>query len=66
MSVRNDPVIVRIEQAQAQFSHEALTKPQGTDGFAYGRAVGFYLGLAQARQIVEEYLTEDAERRLNM
>lgn len=56
--MRPDVYISRLEQERAKASHTALAQP-GDTLFAYGRAVGFYAGLAHAKAVYEELLGDD-------
>ena len=63
--VRPEPFIVRLEAERAAVAHESLSKP-AADLFFYGRACGFYAGLARAKQLFEELMVEDDQRRRNL
>lgn len=43
-----------------------MERPGGRAEFDYGRAVGFYAGLAHAKDIIDQMMSEDAERRNRM
>lgn len=60
--MKPDPFSVRLQLECTTVAHEAMAKPSN-DLFGYGRAVGFYAGLARAAQLFEEMQREDDERR---
>ena len=51
-------VLQRLERAQAEVSHGALQQPQSHDAFEYGRVVGLYAGLALAREVIVDLVSE--------
>lgn len=58
-------VLHRLETAQLDAAKEAMERPGRTE-FDYGRVTGFYAGLAHAKQIIDQMMSEDAERRNRM
>ena len=56
----------RLETAQLDAAREAMERPGGRAEFDYGRAVGFYAGLAHAKAVIDQMMSEDAERRNRM
>lgn len=63
--MRQDEYLVRLEAERNRAAHAAVATPT-PDLFGYGRAVGFYAGLAKAKLIYEETLADDDERRRNI
>ena len=57
-----DVFLRKIDQALAEFAADALRAPQGKEAFDYGRSVGVYAGLEQARQILIDTV-RDADAR---
>ena len=53
-----DPLIRRLEEEQAAFAKEALSRPSGRDDFEYGRVCGIYAGLERAREIIFNSLAD--------
>lgn len=56
----------RLETEQLGAAREAMERPGGREAFDYGRAVGFYAGLAHAKLVIDQMLSEEAERRNRM
>lgn len=44
--------VQRLEAEQASLAKAALGRPADRDAFEYGRVVGLYAGLEQAKQVV--------------
>lgn len=59
-------LIQRIEDAQAALARDALEKPASRDSFEYGRVVGMYAGLEQAKEVLIELVTEQDRRTRNL
>lgn len=57
-----EALLKALEEAQAKHAHQALAQPQGRDDFEYGRMCGLYAGLAHARSILVEMISEDEDR----
>ena len=53
-----ETLLKRLEQAQVEQAHSALTQPQGRDAFEYGRMVGMYAGIAHARSVLVDMISE--------
>lgn len=51
----------RLLKAKEQFAVEALTKPTGKDGFAYGYAVGVMAGYQASIAMLENSLKEEKD-----
>lgn len=60
--MRIETILQRLDALQREFAAEALGKPQGKDAFDYGRAIGVYTGLEQAKQLIIG-IHRDAEER---
>jgi hypothetical protein len=56
--VRIDLFLRRLEEEQAQLAKEALQSPQTRDLFEYGRVVGLYAGLEQAKNLLVDLVAE--------
>jgi hypothetical protein len=56
--VRIDLFLRRLEEEQAQLAKETLRNPQSRDLFEYGRAVGMYAGMEQAKQLLVDLIAE--------
>lgn len=54
-------LLQRLDQEQAKLAHEALQQPQ-PDLFNYGKAVGLYAGLEQAKRVLLD-LVDEKERK---
>lgn len=48
----------RLEEEQANLAKAALQNPQNRDLFEYGRVVGIYSGLEQAKQVLLDLVDE--------
>lgn len=59
-------LIQRIGDAQAALARDALEKPASRDSFEYGRVVGMYAGLEQAKEVLSELVTEQDRRTRNL
>lgn len=59
-------LIQRIEDAQAALARDALEKPASRDSFEYGRVVGMYAGLEQAKEVLSELVAEQDRRTRNL
>ncbi len=64
--MRVDILIKRLEDEQAKLAREALSRPQGKDGYDYGRVVGLYAGLEQAKNLINALLEEQETRNSNI
>lgn len=53
-----ETLLQRLEAEQARLATEALQRPAGKDAFEYGRAVGMYAGLEQAKQVLVDMVAE--------
>lgn len=56
--MRVEILLKRLEDEQKTLAIEALSRPQGTDGYDYGRVVGIYAGLEQAKNLILDTLAE--------
>ena len=54
--------LAKLDEAQADLARSALLQPSGKDLFDYGRLVGIYAGLEQARSILIDILTDRDEK----
>lgn len=61
-----ETVIQRIEQEQSMLSREALAKPAGRESFDYGRVVGMYAGLEQAKQAILAMFDEKERKNFDL
>jgi hypothetical protein len=59
-------LLQRFELEQARLAAEALERPAGKDGFDYGRAVGMYAGLEQAKRILIDLVAERERKDFNL
>lgn len=59
-------VIQRIEREQSILSREALAKPAGREPFDYGRVVGMYAGLEQAKQTILAMFDENDRKNFDL
>lgn len=64
--MRVDILIKRLNDEQASLAREALTRPQGKDSYDYGRVVGMYAGLEQAKNLINAILEEQETRNSNI
>ena len=64
--MRVDVLIKRLNDEQTSLAREALTRPQGKDGYDYGRVVGMYAGLEQAKNLINAILEEQETRNSNI
>jgi hypothetical protein len=48
----------RLEDEQKTLAIEALSRPQGKDNYDYGRVVGIYAGLEQAKNLILDIMAE--------
>jgi hypothetical protein len=56
--VRVEILIKRLEDEQKTLAIEALSRPQGKDSYDYGRVVGIYAGLEQAKNLIQDIMAE--------
>lgn len=56
--MRVEILIRRIEDEQASLAKDALSRPQGKDAYDYGRVVGIYAGLEQAKGLISDLMAE--------
>ena len=56
--MRVEILIRRIEDEQASLAKDALSRPQGKDAYDYGRVVGIYAGLEQAKSLISDLMAE--------
>lgn len=55
-------LLQRLETEQARLAAEALGHPSGREAFDYGRAVGMYAGLEQAKRVLLDLVAEREKR----
>ena len=60
--MRLEDVLRKLEAAQRGAATAAVEKPGEGTSFAYGRAVGIYTGIAEARRLIEVMHEEDEDR----
>lgn len=53
--------LMRLRQEMQAFAVNSMEVPQGTGSFDYGRAIGFYNGMAWAGKLLESMLVEANE-----
>lgn len=58
-------LLQRLEQEQALLAHQSLQQPLPGD-FNYGKAVGMYAGLEQAKRILIDLVAEKDRRDFNL
>ncbi len=56
--MRVEILIRRIEDEQASLAKDALSRPLGKDAYDYGRVVGIYAGLEQAKGLISDLMAE--------
>jgi len=56
--VRVEILLKRLEDEQKTLAIEALSRPQGKDNYDYGRVVGIYAGLEQAKNLILDIMAE--------
>jgi hypothetical protein len=56
--VRVEILLKRLEDEQKTLAIEALSRPQGKDSYDYGRVVGIYAGLEQAKNLIQDIMAE--------
>lgn len=56
--MRVEILIRRIEDEQVLLARDALSRPQGKDAYDYGRVVGIYAGLEQAKSLISDLMAE--------
>jgi hypothetical protein len=56
--VRVEILIKRLEDEQKTLAIEALSRPAGKDPYDYGRVVGIYAGLEQAKNLIQDIMAE--------
>lgn len=56
--MRVEILLRRLEDEQKTLAIEALSRPQGKDTYDYGRVVGIYAGLEQAKNLILDTMAE--------
>lgn len=56
--MRIETLLQRLEAEQNALAREAMERPAGRDAFDYGRAVGMYAGIAHARDVLLDMISE--------
>lgn len=56
--MRVEILLKRLEDEQKTLAIEALSRPQGKDSYDYGRVVGIYAGLEQAKNLIQDIMAE--------
>ena len=56
--MRVEILLRRLEDEQKTLAIEALSRPQGKDSYDYGRVVGIYAGLEQAKNLILDIMAE--------
>ena len=56
--MRVEILLKRLEDEQKTLAIEALSRPQGKDNYDYGRVVGIYAGLEQAKNLILDIMAE--------
>jgi hypothetical protein len=56
--MRVEILLRRLEDEQKTLAIEALSRPQGKDSYDYGRVVGIYAGLEQAKNLILDTMAE--------
>ena len=56
--MRVEILLKRLEDEQKTLAIEALSRPQGKDKYDYGRVVGIYAGLEQAKNLILDIMAE--------
>jgi hypothetical protein len=56
--MRVEILLRRLEDEQKTLAIEALSRPQGKDSYDYGRVVGIYAGLEQAKNLIQDIMAE--------
>lgn len=56
--MRVEILLKRLEDEQKTLAIEALSRPQGKDSYDYGRVVGIYAGLEQAKNLILDIMAE--------
>jgi len=56
--VRVEILLKRLEDEQNTLAIEALSRPAGKDSYDYGRVVGIYAGLEQAKNLIQDIMAE--------
>lgn len=64
--MRVEILIRRLNDEQATLAKEALERPQGREAYDYGRVVGMYAGLEQAKTLINEMLAEKEAKDFNL
>jgi hypothetical protein len=54
-------LIDQLTRKIAEHAEASLSRPQGHEGFDYGKAVGFYQGLKTALSVVQMEINRDQE-----
>lgn len=56
--MRVEILLKRLEDEQNTLAIEALSRPAGKDSYDYGRVVGIYAGLEQAKNLIQDIMAE--------
>lgn len=64
--MRVEILIRRLNDEQIALAKEALERPQGREAYDYGRVVGMYAGLEQAKTLINEMLAEKEAKDFNL
>lgn len=64
--MRVEILIRRLNDEQTTLAKEALERPQGREAYDYGRVVGMYAGLEQAKTLINEMLAEKEAKDFNL
>lgn len=64
--MRVEILIRRLNDEQVALAKEALERPQGREAYDYGRVVGMYAGLEQAKTLINEMLAEKEAKDFNL
>jgi len=64
--MRVEILIRRLNDEQVALAKEALERPQGREAYDYGRVVGMYAGLEQAKTLINEMLVEKEAKDFNL
>ncbi len=64
--MRNEVLLQRLEQSQANLARDALEQPQGRDLFEYGKVVGIYAGLELAKTVLIDTVAEKERKDFNL
>jgi len=64
--VRIESLLARLDEEQARLARSAIGQPQNRDAFEYGRVVGMYAGLEQAKSVLIELVAEKDRKDLDL